>query len=167
MRRVAVLIASAAINVSTIPAVAAENTSNRDVDASQARSAMVLSQADNAADNEKAFRAYYAASFYESVLLRQAAAGRVDGTRVLTALDSVINDFWSRPCGAKVFRRATSVEACERQPFRPCRRRDVGRRNAMQAHVQSLSRWDRMDQLLAADIYPGSVGRVQAERDWP
>jgi hypothetical protein len=92
MRRAAVLIASAAINVSTIPAVAAENTSNRDVDASQARSAMVLSQADNATDNEKACRAY-AASFYESVMLRQAAAGRVDGRRVLTALDSVINAF--------------------------------------------------------------------------
>jgi hypothetical protein len=33
MRRIAVLIASAAINASTIPTVAAENTSNKDIDA--------------------------------------------------------------------------------------------------------------------------------------
>jgi len=90
MRRIAVLIASAAINASTIPAVAAEHTSNKDIDA--ARAVTVQSQPVNAADNEKTCRAY-AASFYESVVLRQAAAGRVDGERVLAALDSVINAF--------------------------------------------------------------------------
>ena len=44
------------------------------------------------ADNEKSCRAY-AASFYEFVMLRQAAADRVDGARVLVAIDSVINAF--------------------------------------------------------------------------
>jgi hypothetical protein len=42
MRRTAVLIASAAINASTIPAVAAEYTSNKDIDASRARWATVF-----------------------------------------------------------------------------------------------------------------------------
>jgi len=90
MRRIAVLIVSAAINASTIPAVAAEHTSNKDIDA--ARAVTVQSQPVNAADNEKTCRAY-TASFYESVMLRQAAAKRVDGERVLVALDSVINAF--------------------------------------------------------------------------
>ena len=90
MRRIAVLIASAAINASTIPAVAAEHTSNKDIDA--ARAVTVQSQPVNAADNEKTCRAY-AASFYESVMLRQVAAKRVDGARVLVALDTVINAF--------------------------------------------------------------------------
>ena len=90
MRRIAVLIVSAAINASTIPAVAAEHTSNKDIDA--ARAVTVQSRPVNAADNEKTCRAY-AASFYESVVLQQAAAGRVDGERVLAALDSVINAF--------------------------------------------------------------------------
>ena len=42
MRRTAVLIASAAINASTIPAVAAESTSIKDIDASRARWATVF-----------------------------------------------------------------------------------------------------------------------------
>jgi hypothetical protein len=93
MRRIAVLIASAAINASTIPALAAECTSNKGIDASCARWATVQSQPANAvADKEKSCRAY-AASFYESVTLRQAAANRVDGARVLAAIDSVINAF--------------------------------------------------------------------------
>ena len=100
MRRIAVLIASAAINASTIPAVAAEHTSNKDIDA--ARAVTVQSRPVNAADNEKTCRAY-AASFYESVVLRHAAAGRVDGERVLAALDSVINafnDLLATKCGS-------------------------------------------------------------------
>jgi len=92
MRRIAVLIASAAINASTIPAVAAECTSNKDIDASCTRWATVQSQPANAAEKEKSCRAY-AASFYQSVMLRQVATQRVDGTRVLAALDSVINAF--------------------------------------------------------------------------
>ena len=92
MRRILALIVSAAINASTIPAVAAEFTSNKDMDASRALSATIHSRPANAADNEKTCRAY-AASFYESVVLRQAAANRVDGERVLAVLDSVINAF--------------------------------------------------------------------------
>ncbi|MGV7214680.1 hypothetical protein [Bradyrhizobium sp. UFLA05-112] len=90
MRRIAVLIVSAAINASTIPAVAAGCASNNDD--SCARLATVQSQLDNATDKEKRCRAY-AASFYESVMLRHAAANRVDGAQVLAAIDSVINAF--------------------------------------------------------------------------
>ena len=92
MRRIAVLIASAAINASAIPSLAAECTSSKGIDASCARSATVQSQSANAANKEKVCSGY-AASFYESVMLRQVAAKRVDGTRVLVALDSVINAF--------------------------------------------------------------------------
>ena len=92
MRRIAVLIASAAINASTIPAVAGECTSNKDIDASCTRWATVQSQPANAAEKEKSCRAY-AASFYQSVMLRQVATQRVDGAQVLAALDSVINAF--------------------------------------------------------------------------
>ena len=102
MRRILALIVSAAINTSTIPAVAAEFTSNKDMDSSRALSATVHSQPANAADNEKTCRAY-AASFYESVVLRQAAANRVDGERVLAVLDSVINafnDLLATKCGS-------------------------------------------------------------------
>ena len=42
MRSIAVLVASAAINATTIPAVAAEYTSNKDIDASGARWATVF-----------------------------------------------------------------------------------------------------------------------------
>jgi hypothetical protein len=101
MRRVAVLIASAAINASTVPAVAAECTSNKDIDASCTRWATVQSQPANAAEKEKSCRAY-AASFYQSVMLRQVATQRVDGARVLAALDSVIsafNDLLATKCG--------------------------------------------------------------------
>jgi hypothetical protein len=92
MRRIAVLIAFAAINASAIPAVAAECTSNKDIDASCTRWATVQSQPANAAEKEKSCRAY-AASFYQSVMLRRVSTQRVDGARVLAALDSVINAF--------------------------------------------------------------------------
>ena len=89
MRRIAVLIVSAVINASTLPAVAAECTSNKEF---CARWTAVESQPTDAASKEKTCRAY-AASFYESVMLRQIAAQRVDGASVLAALDSVINAF--------------------------------------------------------------------------
>ena len=91
MRRITILIASALINASTIPGLAAEPRLNKDVNAARAVLATVQSKPDNAADNEKTCRAL-AASSYESVM-RRAAAGRVDGARVLTALDSVIDAF--------------------------------------------------------------------------
>jgi hypothetical protein len=92
MRRITVLIASALINASTIPGIAAKSSLNEDVNPARVVSATVHSKPTNAADNEKICRAY-AASFYESVMLRQAAAGRVHGAWVLTALDSVVNGF--------------------------------------------------------------------------
>jgi hypothetical protein len=92
MRKITVLIASALINASAIPGVAAESTLNKDVSPAVAVSATVHSKPAKAADNEKACRAY-AASFYQSVMLRQAAASRVDGAWVLTALDLVVNAF--------------------------------------------------------------------------
>ena len=102
MRRITVLIVSALINGSTIPGLAAESTLNKDVNAALAVSATVHGKSANAADNEKTCHAY-AASFYESVMRRQAAAGRVDGARMLTALDSVINafnDLLATKCGS-------------------------------------------------------------------
>ena len=92
MWRITVLIASALINSSTIPGLAAAPTLNEGINAARAPSATVSSKVDNAAENDKTCRAY-AASSYESLMLRQAAAGDVDGARMLTALDSVINAF--------------------------------------------------------------------------
>jgi hypothetical protein len=87
---------------STIPAVAAECTSNKDIDASRTRWATLRSQPANAADSDKTCRAY-AASFYESVTPRQAAAGCVDRERNLAVLDSEINafnDLFAKKCGS-------------------------------------------------------------------
>jgi len=98
VRRIAVLIASAAINLSMISAVAAECTSNKEF---CARWAAVQGEPAHAVSKEKTCSAY-AASFYESVTLRQMAAQRVDGAPVLAALDSVINavnDLLAMKCG--------------------------------------------------------------------
>jgi hypothetical protein len=67
------------------PAVAADCTSSKDIDASCARSATVQSQPANAANKENS-RRVYAASFYESVMLRKLAATRVDGADIGCAL---------------------------------------------------------------------------------
>ena len=102
MRGIPVLIASALINAATIPGLAAMSTLNKDVGAARAVSATVHSKPANAVDNERICRAY-AASFYESVTLRQAAASRVDGARVLIAIDTVINafnDLLATKCGS-------------------------------------------------------------------
>jgi hypothetical protein len=88
MTRIAILIASLAIIAFTIPAVA-ECTSITGIDASCTRSAAVNGQP---ADKENICRAY-AASFYQSVMLRQVAASRTDGAWVLVALDSMVNGF--------------------------------------------------------------------------
>jgi hypothetical protein len=101
MRRISVLIASAVIHTSMIPALAAECTANNDIDPICTRWPTVQSQPANAEDKEKSCRAY-AASFYESVMLRHVATRRVDGARVLAALDSVIdafNDLLATKCG--------------------------------------------------------------------
>ena len=102
MRRICVLIASAALHASTIPALAAECPAKEDTDAFCARGPTIQSQPASAGDKEKSCRGY-AASFYESVMLRHVAASRVDGTRVLAALDSVIdafNDLLATKCGS-------------------------------------------------------------------
>jgi hypothetical protein len=102
MRRITVLIVSAAINASTIPAVAADSTFNKSIDATRTRSVTVRSQPVNTADNERACRAY-AASFYQSVTLRQATARYADGERTPALLDSVVNafnDLLATTCGA-------------------------------------------------------------------
>ena len=102
MRRITVLIASALINASTIPGIAAKSSLNEDVNPARVVSATVPSKSDNADDNGKTCRAY-AASSYESLMLRQAAAGDVDGARMLTAFDSVIDAFkhlLARKCGS-------------------------------------------------------------------
>jgi hypothetical protein len=91
MRRIIVLTASALINASTIAGLAAESTLNKDVDGARSVSAIVHSKSANAADN-KTCRAY-AASHYGSAMLQQAAAGRLGGARLLTALDFAVNAF--------------------------------------------------------------------------
>ena len=104
MTRIAVLLASAAINASTIPAVAAECTSARDIVASHARWTTVRSHPAASVDKDTACRAY-AILFYQSVTMRQAAAtcARDAGqTQALAALDSEIdalNDLLATKCG--------------------------------------------------------------------
>jgi hypothetical protein len=98
MRRAAVLIVSAAINASTIPAVAAESTPIKDIDALIAQ--RTVNQSTDAG-TEKTCRGY-AASFQESVMRRDAAARLAGGGRALILLDSVINglnDLLETRCG--------------------------------------------------------------------
>ena len=90
MRSIAVLIASAAINASTIPALAADGMPNNYIATFRTQWATLRSQPASATDKEKTCRAY-AASFYQSVTRRQAAAGRGDDERYLALLDSAIN----------------------------------------------------------------------------
>jgi hypothetical protein len=76
--------------------------SNKDVDPALPVPASLHGKPANVADNEKTCRAY-AASSHESVMLRQAAAARVGGARVLTALDFVVNafnDLLATKCGS-------------------------------------------------------------------
>ena len=98
MRSIAILVASAAINVSTISAVAAECTSNKKF---CALGGSTRGEPVDVVSKEKTCSTY-AASFYESVTLRQMAAQRADGAPVLAALDSVINavnDLLATKCG--------------------------------------------------------------------
>jgi hypothetical protein len=94
MMRLAALLASVAIIASPIPSVASECASSRDVDVSRARWAAVRSQPTKA-DDQTSCRAY-AASFYESVKLRQEAAlcsRDTDQARKLTILEAEIDAF--------------------------------------------------------------------------
>jgi hypothetical protein len=91
MIRLAILLTSATINASTIPAAASQCASPTAIAATRMHWAAVRSQFNNATDHEAACRAY-AASFYESVMTRQAVADCV-GYSGITALDSEINAF--------------------------------------------------------------------------
>jgi hypothetical protein len=91
MIRLAILLVSATINASTVPAAASQCASPTTIAAIRTHWAAVRSQLSKAADREAACRAY-AASFYDSVTTRQTAAG-CTGNADITALDSEINAF--------------------------------------------------------------------------
>jgi hypothetical protein len=91
MIRLAILLMSATINASTIPAAASQCASPTAIAATRTHWAAIRSQFKTASDHEAACRAY-AASFYESVTTRQAATG-CTGYPDVTALDSEINAF--------------------------------------------------------------------------
>jgi hypothetical protein len=89
--RFAILLTSATINASTVPAAATQCASPTAIAAIRTHWAAVRSQLSKATDHEAACRAY-AASFYESVTTRQAAAGCTGGADI-SALDSEIDGF--------------------------------------------------------------------------
>jgi len=91
MIRLAILLTSATINAFTVPAAASQCASPTAIAAIRTHWAAVRSQLNRATDHEAACRAY-AASFYESVTTRQAAAG-CTGDADITALGSEINSF--------------------------------------------------------------------------
>jgi len=91
MIRLAILLTLATTNASTVPAAASQCASPTAIAAIRTHWAAVRSQLNKTTDQEAACRAY-AASFYESVTTRQAAAG-CTGDADITALDSVINGF--------------------------------------------------------------------------
>ncbi|MCC8954183.1 hypothetical protein H8B02_12180 [Bradyrhizobium sp. Pear77] len=95
MTRIAILIASVAFNVASIAARASECISNSDIAASRTRLAATRSLPAGMAHDDRTCRAY-AASFYELVTIRQAAANCVRGSdreRGLALLDSEIDAF--------------------------------------------------------------------------
>jgi hypothetical protein len=89
MIRLTILLTSATINASTIQAAASPCVSPSDIAATRTHWAAIRSRFNKATDYDAACRAY-AASFYELVTTRQAAAG-CDGD--VGALDSEINAF--------------------------------------------------------------------------
>jgi hypothetical protein len=102
MTRSIVLIATAAINAVSIPAVASECASMTELAASKARWIEVSRQPVRTTDTVEICRAY-AASFYRIVLTRQAAVACGVGRQSdLTALDSeinAVNDLLAAKCG--------------------------------------------------------------------
>jgi hypothetical protein len=89
--RLAILLTSATVITTAVPAVASQCTPPNAIAATRTQWAAIRNQFSKAADREAACRAY-AASFYESVTVRQAAAGCTGGADI-TALDSEINAF--------------------------------------------------------------------------
>jgi len=104
MKRVTALIVSGLINISTFPALASDCTPASEISVSRSRWATVRSQPPKASDKDANCRAY-AASFYESVTLRQLAAKcphDADSDRRLAALDSEVdafNELLATKCG--------------------------------------------------------------------
>jgi hypothetical protein len=90
MTRITVLIASAAINASTIPTVAPECTSSKDDVASRTCWATLRIQPIVAANDDKTSRAY-AGSFDRSAMQRLAAVTCVDSEPTLAERDIEIN----------------------------------------------------------------------------
>jgi hypothetical protein len=90
MIRLAILLTSVTINASAVPA-ASQCASPTAIAASRTHWAAIRSRFGKATDHEAACRAY-AASFYESVTTRQAAAGCLDDVDI-SALDSEVNAF--------------------------------------------------------------------------
>jgi hypothetical protein len=91
MIRLAILLTSATINASTVPAAASQCTSPTAIATIRTQWAAVRSQLNKIANREAACRAYSAA-FYQSVMTRQAAAG-CTGDADITTLDADINAF--------------------------------------------------------------------------
>jgi hypothetical protein len=91
MTRLAILLTSATITASTIPAAASQCASPTQIAAVRSHWAAIRSDFSRASDHEAACRAY-ATSFYEMVTTRRAVAGCVGDTDI-TALDSEINAF--------------------------------------------------------------------------
>jgi hypothetical protein len=91
MIRLAILLTSATINASTIQAAASPCVSASDLAATRTHWAAIRSRFSKTTDYDAACRAY-AASFYELVTTRQAAAG-CNGDGDVGALDSEINTF--------------------------------------------------------------------------
>jgi hypothetical protein len=89
--RLAILLTSATIIASTVPAAAAPCTSPTAIAAIRTHWAAVRRQFSKTTDREAACRAY-AASFYDSVTTRQTAAG-CTGDADISALDSEVNAF--------------------------------------------------------------------------
>jgi hypothetical protein len=107
MIRLAIMLTLAVTNASSIPAAASQCVSPTTIAAARTHGAAVRNQLRNAEDQQAACRAY-AASFYESVTIRHAAADcvRVTGHNPvpeIVMLDSEIdafNDLLATKCGS-------------------------------------------------------------------
>jgi hypothetical protein len=98
MIRLAILLTSATINASTIQAAASPCVSASDIAATRTHWATIRSRFSKTTDYDAACRAY-AASFYELVTTRQAAAGCNDDVGALDSEINAFNDLIATRCG--------------------------------------------------------------------
>lgn len=89
--RLAILLTTATVTTTSVPAAPLQCAPPAAMAATRTHWASVRNQFGKVTDREAACRAY-AASFYESVTVRQAAAGCTSDAEI-TALDSEINAF--------------------------------------------------------------------------